>query len=132
MIRELLDRVDDNEKREMKVLQAVEIPREHWEYANNVAKYIGDGVWNTTPFNDGSEPQVDACTRHRNRELMLNKTWRPQLAIVSDDLPSFADGGSVLAQLHIPFVKKVVCCMAWTCYAVGQHEQSRRVKYSKL
>jgi len=56
------------------------------------AEVIGDDVWNKLPLQDGTVP----ITKD-NAELILNRTWRPALAITgADDLPSIANAGNVM------------------------------------
>src|SRR5215467_4310940 len=53
---------------------------------------LGDAVYTKFPLKTGMSPMSDDLT-----ELVLNRTWRPQLAIIGiDGLPSPVDAGNVL------------------------------------
>ena len=93
VIRQLLDRIDDAtpawssspssrpRSRKQRVLQA-----------ERTAQVIGDEVWDKFPLQPGVEP----VTRN-NVELILNRTWRPGLAITgADGWPAIGNAGNVL------------------------------------
>lgn len=70
----------------------VEIPSERVAEAREVAKVLGDEVWNRFPCLPGMRP-VSADPL----ELILNNTWRPALAVTgAAGLPLPIDGGNVL------------------------------------
>jgi acetylornithine deacetylase/succinyl-diaminopimelate desuccinylase-like protein len=53
---------------------------------------LGDEVWSAMPFAGTTQPMFKG-----NAELILEKTWRPQLAITAmDGYPSPSNGGNVL------------------------------------
>src|SRR6195952_3751588 len=93
VIRQLLDRIEDSHTGMIKLSElAVAIPRGRVLQAAQAAEVIGDEVWNKFPFQDGVSP----ITKD-NAELILNRTWRPALAITgADDLPPIANAGNVM------------------------------------
>ncbi len=93
ILRQLLDRLEDARTGEIIPRDFhVEIPRARVEQAREVAKILGDEVFDRFPFLPGMRPvQTDPL------ELILNNTWRPALAITgAAGLPLPADGGNVL------------------------------------
>jgi acetylornithine deacetylase/succinyl-diaminopimelate desuccinylase-like protein len=93
ILRQLLDRLEDARTGEIIPRDFhVEIPRARVEQAREVAKILGDEVFDRFPFLPGMRPvQTDPL------ELILNNTWRPTLAITgAAGLPLPADGGNVL------------------------------------
>jgi acetylornithine deacetylase/succinyl-diaminopimelate desuccinylase-like protein len=93
VIRQLLDRLEDSHTGAIKLSElAVQIPRGRVLQAAKAAEVIGDDVWSKFPWQDGVSP----ITRD-NAELILNRTWRPALAITgADDLPPIANAGNVM------------------------------------
>jgi acetylornithine deacetylase/succinyl-diaminopimelate desuccinylase-like protein len=93
VLRQLLERLEDAQTGEIK-LQAlhVPIPVERAEQARRAAAVLGDEVWDTFPLQPGVKPVLGD-----NRELILNRTWRPALAVTgAEGLPSLANAGNVL------------------------------------
>ncbi|HEV8679971.1 MAG TPA: hypothetical protein VGQ90_11390, partial [Stellaceae bacterium] len=69
-----------------------QVPPERVAQARAAAAALGDEVFTEYPFAPGTRPMSDDLT-----ELVLNRTWRPQLAIIGiDGLPNPADAGNVL------------------------------------
>jgi acetylornithine deacetylase/succinyl-diaminopimelate desuccinylase-like protein len=68
------------------------VPRDRLAQAKITAKVLGDNVWRKFPLLHGVK------TMHSdNVEMILNRTWRPVLAIVgADGLPAIANAGNVL------------------------------------
>ncbi len=93
VIRQLLDRLEDSHTGQITLAGlATEIPRPRILQAARAAEVLGDEVWNKFPFQPGAQP----VTRD-NAELVLNRTWRPALAITgADDLPASANAGNVM------------------------------------
>src|SRR3546814_13063361 len=70
----------------------VEIPKQRVQQARLVAETLGHDLYEKFPFVEGMTPVTDDLT-----ELVLNRTWRPQLAITgADGLPPLASAGNVL------------------------------------
>ena len=91
--RSLLERIDDSAAGMVKdaALHAA-IPDERKSQARRAAQVIGEEVWRKFPFVDGMRPMHDDVA-----ELILNRTWRPMLAITgADGLPPPASAGNVL------------------------------------
>ncbi len=93
VIRGLLDRLEDAWTGAIRPLDLyVEIPRARVLQAARAAEVLGDEVWSKFPMQPGATPiTADAA------ELILNRTWRPALAITgADGLPPIADAGNVM------------------------------------
>ena len=91
--RQLLSRIEDEASGQMK-LDALfaQIPPERLEQAKTAAKILGDEVWKEMLFSGGTKPMGGD-----NAELILNRSWRPQLAITAmDGYPTPENGGNVL------------------------------------
>jgi acetylornithine deacetylase/succinyl-diaminopimelate desuccinylase-like protein len=70
----------------------MQIPADRIAQARDVATALGDKVAASYPFARGMKPMGDDPT-----ELILNKTWRPQLAITGiEGLPQPENAGNVL------------------------------------
>src|SRR5882724_1457985 len=77
VIRMLLDRLDDSATGVIKLAElATQIPRQRIAQAEATAKVLGDEVWNKFPYQPGTQPVTKD-----NVESILNRTWRPGLAI---------------------------------------------------
>lgn len=69
-----------------------EIPAQRREQAAQVAEALGDKVWDHFPFHKGARP-IDTD----NTELVLNRTWKPQLAITgASGLTDVGSAGNVM------------------------------------
>ncbi len=93
IVRNLLGRLEDSATGRVSVEALhVEIPQERREQAQVVAQVLGQDVYECFPFVGETQPVgVDLS------ELVLNRTWRPALAVTgADGLPSIADAGNVL------------------------------------
>ncbi|TDI32930.1 MAG: M20/M25/M40 family metallo-hydrolase [Acidobacteria bacterium] len=93
IMRQLLARLEDMETG--KILPKdfyVEIPAERMKQAATAAAVLGTDLYSKFPFVDGMQPVSKNLT-----ELLLNRTWRPQLAITgAEGLPSLATAGNVM------------------------------------
>jgi len=91
--RTLLDRIDDSGTGMVKDASLhANIPDERKHQARSAAKVVGEEVWRKFPFVDGMRPMASDIA-----ELILNRTWRPMLAITgADGLPVPASAGNVL------------------------------------
>ena len=93
IVRQLLTRIEDEGSGEMK-LEALfaQVPPERLQQAQAAAEILGDAVACSMPFAGHTEAMADASL-----ELILNRTWRPQLAVVGmDGYPLPENGGNVL------------------------------------
>ena len=91
--RQLLDRIDDPKTGIVKDKAFhAEIPEQRRTQAQRAATVLGDEIWKKFPFAGGTQPmQRDLA------ETVLNRTWRPMLAITgADGLPTPANAGNVL------------------------------------
>lgn len=93
VVRHLLDRLEDSGSGLIRPAElAVAIPRERILQAGRAAEVLGDEVWSKFPTHHGVRPVVTDPA-----ELILNRTWRPALAITgADGIPAIADAGNVL------------------------------------
>lgn len=93
ILRGLLGRLEDAETGRILVEACwAEIPPARAEQARRAAAALGEAVWRKFPFVDGMGP-----VESDGGELVLNRTWRPQLAVTgADGLPPIADAGNVL------------------------------------
>ena len=93
ILRMLLSRIEDEATGRMKLPELfAEIPAERQTQAKEAAVILGDEVWTGAPFAGRTKPMAQG-----NAELILEKTWRPQLAVTAmDGYPLPANGGNVL------------------------------------
>jgi acetylornithine deacetylase/succinyl-diaminopimelate desuccinylase-like protein len=91
--RELLERVEDARTGEIRDRAFhADIPQERRRQAVRAAEVIGDQVWRKFPFAEGMRAMSGEAA-----ELVLNRTWRPMLAVTgADGLPAPANAGNVL------------------------------------
>ncbi len=91
--RQLLSRIEDEDTGVMKLDDLfVQIPPERMEQAKAAAKILGDEIPHAMPFAGGTKAMAAD-----NAELILNRTWRPQLAVTGmEGYPSIENGGNVL------------------------------------
>jgi acetylornithine deacetylase/succinyl-diaminopimelate desuccinylase-like protein len=93
ILRALLSRIEDQATGRMTLPELfVEIPPDRQKQAQEAAAILGDEIWSGMPFAGSTKPMVQG-----NAELILEKTWRPQLAVTAmDGYPLPANGGNVL------------------------------------
>jgi acetylornithine deacetylase/succinyl-diaminopimelate desuccinylase-like protein len=93
VIRMLLDRLEDVHTGQIKLAAlATQIPKQRVLQAERTAQVIGDEVWNKFPLQPGVKAVADS-----NVELILNRTWRPGLAITgAEGWPTIQNAGNVL------------------------------------
>jgi acetylornithine deacetylase/succinyl-diaminopimelate desuccinylase-like protein len=91
--RALLDRIDDAATGRVKdAALYASIPVERKSQAQRAAQVLGESVWRKFPFVSGMHAMHDDVA-----ELILNRTWRPMLAVTgADGLPPPANAGNVL------------------------------------
>jgi acetylornithine deacetylase/succinyl-diaminopimelate desuccinylase-like protein len=91
--RGLLSRLEDEASGEIKLQDLyVQIPPQRIEQAKEAARVLGQEVFTKFPFAGGTKPMVDDLG-----QMVLNRTWRPQLAITGmDGYPAPGDAGNVL------------------------------------
>ncbi|GMU05114.1 M20 family metallopeptidase [Corallococcus caeni] len=93
IMRQLLSRVEDESTGHIKV-QALhtEIPEGRRAQAKAAAQTLGDELYTKFPWVEGARPVTTDGT-----ELVLNRTWRPALALTAvDGVPGLASAGNVL------------------------------------
>lgn len=93
VIRELLDRIEDSKTGKILLEELyTEIPKLRIEQAEVAAKYLGDTIFTEFSTQEGVEPVTKDL-----KELLLNKTWRPTLAVTgAGGFPPIERAGNVL------------------------------------
>jgi acetylornithine deacetylase/succinyl-diaminopimelate desuccinylase-like protein len=93
ILRRLLSRLEDEETGAIRPAELyVQVPPERVAQARRASAALREAVYTKFPLKPGMSPMSDDLT-----ELVLNRTWRPQLAITGiDGLPSPTDAGNVL------------------------------------
>lgn len=93
ILRRLLSRLEDQDTG--RILPAglqVDIPPDRLAQARAAAEVLGAGLHEGYPFHPGTAPVADDIS-----ELLLNRTWRPQLEIIgAAGLPNLEQAGNVL------------------------------------
>jgi acetylornithine deacetylase/succinyl-diaminopimelate desuccinylase-like protein len=93
VVRQLLDRIEDSHTGQIKLPElATQIPRGRIVQAEKTSKVIGEDLFSKFPLQGGVEPVSRDLV-----ELVLNRTWRPTLAITgADGWPGVGNAGNVL------------------------------------
>ena len=93
ILRRLLSRIEDEETGTIRPAELyVQIPPERVAQARLASAALGDAVYTKFPLKTGMSPMGDDLA-----ELVLNRTWRPQLAVTGiEGLPPPVDAGNVL------------------------------------
>ncbi len=93
VIRNLLDRLEDSATGEIRPEWLyVEVPENRIAEAKETARVLGDDIWSKFPFVPGMKP-----VSYDNFELLMNRTWRPALAITAQSgMPELIQGGNVM------------------------------------
>jgi acetylornithine deacetylase/succinyl-diaminopimelate desuccinylase-like protein len=89
----LLDRLEDSHTGQLRLAElATAIPRQRVLQAERTAQVIGDDIFTKFPLQPGVEPVTRNVV-----ELILNRTWRPSLAVTgADGWPAVGSAGNVL------------------------------------
>jgi len=89
----LLDRLEDAHTGQIKLAAlATQIPKQRVLQAERTAQVIGDEIFSKFPLQPGVEPLTRDVV-----ELILNRTWRPGLAVTgADGWPPIGSAGNVL------------------------------------
>ena len=93
ILRELLSRLEDPATGQIKPKELyVEIPAQRVEQAKLSAEVLGADIYDKFPWVEGMQPVT-----HDLAELVLNRTWRPQLAVTGiGGIPPLESAGNVL------------------------------------
>jgi len=93
ILRQLLSRLEDEATGAVVPPELyAQIPADRIQQARSVAAVLGDAVKSTYPFAGKTRPAADD-----NVELILNRAWRPQLAITGmSGLPQPENAGNVM------------------------------------
>lgn len=92
ILRQLLSRIEKETNGEIILRDLfVEIPALRVEQAKKTAHVLGNTLYAEYPFHEAVQPVTTDIT-----ELLLNRTWRPALAVIGGDgLPASANAGNV-------------------------------------
>ncbi len=93
ILRQLLSRLEDERSGEVRPRAFhADVPAERIEQGRKAAAALGDELYTKFPFVPGMGPVTTD-----GLELVLNRTWRPQLAVTgADALPPLHSAGNVL------------------------------------
>ena len=93
ILRALLSRIEAEATGRMTLPDLfVDIPQDRQTQAKDAAAILGEEVWRQLPFAGATRPMVDD-----RAEMILEKTWRPQLAVTGlEGYPLPKNGGNVL------------------------------------
>ena len=93
ILNQLLSRLEDGKTGAILPRELhVEIPAQRIAQARDAAGILGDSLYTKFPFAGHTGPVSDDLA-----ELVLNRTWRPQLAVIGiDGLPAPQNAGNVL------------------------------------
>lgn len=93
IVRQLLSRIEDEETGTLRADEFyVSIPEERSRQAAETASVLGEDLYRKFPFVSRMRPMTSHLT-----ELVLNRTWRPALAVIgADGLPPAENAGNVL------------------------------------
>ncbi|HEV2620773.1 MAG TPA: M20 family metallopeptidase [Frateuria sp.] len=93
ILREILSRLEDPATGRIKPEELyVEIPPQRIEQARRSTEVLGEAVYDKFPFVEGMRPVTNDLV-----ELVLNRTWRPQLAVTGvGGMPALESAGNVL------------------------------------
>jgi hypothetical protein len=136
ILRRLLSRLEDEETGAVRPAALyVQVPPERVAQARRAAAALGDTVYTKFPLMPGMSPMSDDLT-----ELVLNRTWRPQLAVTGiDGLPTPSNAGNVLLpstvsacacrRPWIPMQQAIAFARCWKDPPYGARiDTSRRVR----
>ena len=92
ILRQLLTRLEDEETGEIKPsIFQVDIPEQRVSQAAQAAGILGTSIYSKFPFVEEAGPISESV-----EELVINRTWRPALAVTgADGLPSISNAGNV-------------------------------------
>jgi acetylornithine deacetylase/succinyl-diaminopimelate desuccinylase-like protein len=93
ILRQLLSRLEDEASGSIRPAALYDqVPAERVAQAKAAAAILGEAIYAKFPFAGGTRPMADDLA-----ELVLNRTWRPQLAVTGiAGLPVPGDAGNVL------------------------------------
>jgi acetylornithine deacetylase/succinyl-diaminopimelate desuccinylase-like protein len=93
IMRGLLSRLEDEATGEIRLSELhAQIPPQRIAQAREAARVLGNAVYDRFPFAGSTKPMADDTA-----QLVLNRTWRPQLAVVGmDGYPAPVNAGNVL------------------------------------
>jgi acetylornithine deacetylase/succinyl-diaminopimelate desuccinylase-like protein len=112
ILRELLTRLEDPATGQIKPKELyVEIPEQRVAQAKLSAEVLGADIYDKFPWVEGMQPVT-----HDLAELVLNRTWRPQLAVTGvGGMPSLDSAGK----------RPAVRCQGYVCPGKGWQRLER-------
>ncbi len=98
ILRHVLDRLEDSATgRLLPAALHCEIPADRVRQAQAAARILGDRVWKNYPWACGADGRPALPTGDDPVELLLDRTWRPSLAVVgAEGFPEVRSAGNVL------------------------------------
>jgi acetylornithine deacetylase/succinyl-diaminopimelate desuccinylase-like protein len=121
ILRGLISRLEDEATGQMKLDELyVQVPPDRMAQVRASAKILGDEIYTKMPLAGGTAPMSSDLS-----ELILNRTWRPQLAVTAmEGYPLPENGGNVL----LPFTTaKLSIRLPPTCDANAATKSIKRV-----
>ncbi|TAL73401.1 MAG: M20/M25/M40 family metallo-hydrolase [Rhodanobacter sp.] len=93
ILREILSRLEDSATGAIKPKELyVEVPAQRAEQAKHAAQVLGNDIYDKFPWKGGMQPVTKDLS-----ELVLNRTWRPQLAVTGiGGIPALDSAGNVM------------------------------------
>lgn len=93
ILREILSRLEDSATGAIKPKELyVEVPAQRAEQARHAAQVLGEDIYDKFPWKGGMQPVTKDLS-----ELVLNRTWRPQLAVTGmGGIPALDSAGNVM------------------------------------
>lgn len=93
VLRQLLSRLEDEQTgRVLPDYLHAEIPQQRIQQTRQMAEVLGDSVYTSYPFVEGTQPMAE-----NNVERVLNRTWRPALSVTGvEGMPALGSAGNVL------------------------------------
>ena len=98
ILRQVLDRLEDSATgRLLPAALHCEIPADRVQQARAAARILGEQVWKNYPWACGADGRPALATGDDPVELLLDRTWRPSLAVVgAEGFPEVRSAGNVL------------------------------------
>ena len=93
ILRQVISRLEDETSGAIKPAELyAQVPQQRIEQGKEAARILGDTVYTKFPFITGTKPVAEDPT-----ELVLNRTWRPQLAVTGiSGIPEPENAGNVM------------------------------------
>ncbi|TAM85682.1 MAG: M20/M25/M40 family metallo-hydrolase [Candidimonas sp.] len=98
ILRQVLDRLEDSATGHLRSSGFhCNVPADRLAQVKQAARLLGDEVWASFPWSDGSDGGPVRPMAADPEEALLNRHWRPMLSVTgADGLPPLASAGNVL------------------------------------